>query len=408
VFDSDQVPAPIAQLITPVRDLSNDPQLPSTTPQQRAGTLAGLRQLVHAAEAAFLTTLAEFDANGDGDILHGAQSTASWLRGALGMAPGDAAERVRIARSSRHLLAEPVCLMRDGCLSYDQVRAIHQHTASLPELCQAEATQILTDLAQQSDVTAVRAAGHKIRATLDPDGTLAASEKDFGRRHLTLSPLLDGMTDLHGLLDPEAATALTAALAPHLTPTGPDDHRTPAQRRADGLVDVVTTAMATGQLRTSGGQPTHLNILIPAAGPAELTDSPTPNKYLTEPTLDRLACDSTRTAILVDQKGTPLDVGRTKRLFTPTQRAALTLRDAGCRFPLCNRPAAHTDAHHITPWTDGGHTDLDNALLLCRHHHRAVHEGCWTISATPDGGNGPTTFINPHTQTAHTTFPRGP
>ncbi len=375
---------------------------------ERAGTLAGLRALMHAAEAAFLTTLTEFDAHGDGEILHAAQSTASWLRGAFGMAPGDAAERVRIARSSRHLLAEPVRLMQDGCISYDQVRAIHQHTASLPELCQAEATQILTDLAQQSDVTAVRAAGHKIRATVDPDGTLAASEKDFRRRHLTLSPLLDGMTDLHGLLDPEAATALTTALGPHLTPTGPDDHRTPAQRRADGLLEVVTTAMTSGQLATSGGHATNVNILIPATGPAELTDSPTPNKYLTEPTLERLACDSTLTAILIDQKGTPLDVGRTQRLFTRTQRTGLTLRDAGCRFPLCNRPANHTDAHHITHWNDGGHTDLDNALLLCRHHHRSVHEGGWVITATPDGGNGPTTFTNPDTQAAHTTFPRGP
>ena len=59
--------------------------------------------------------------------------------------------------------------------------------------------------------------------------------------------------------------------------------------------------------------------------------------------------------------------------FPPAIRRALNARDARCRFPGCT--ARHCDAHHITHWADGGGTSLDNLLLLCRRHHRLVHEG---------------------------------
>lgn len=70
-----------------------------------------------------------------------------------------------------------------------------------------------------------------------------------------------------------------------------------------------------------------------------------------------------------------LDVGRTQRLVTPAQREALTARDQGCTWSGCHRPPWWTDAHHITPWTDGGPTDLANLILLCRTHHKWTHQG---------------------------------
>jgi hypothetical protein len=71
----------------------------------------------------------------------------------------------------------------------------------------------------------------------------------------------------------------------------------------------------------------------------------------------------------------PLEVGRATRVVSPAQRAALAVRDGGCRYPGCDRPVAWCDAHHLRHWLHGGPTDLENLVLLCRAHHRAVHEG---------------------------------
>jgi hypothetical protein len=81
----------------------------------------------------------------------------------------------------------------------------------------------------------------------------------------------------------------------------------------------------------------------------------------------------------------PLDVGRTSRVVSPAQRLALAVRDGGCVFPTCDRPLAWCEAHHLVHWLDGGPTDLANLALLCRAHHRAVHEGGWRLQRLPDG-----------------------
>ena len=81
----------------------------------------------------------------------------------------------------------------------------------------------------------------------------------------------------------------------------------------------------------------------------------------------------------------PLEVGRTSRVVTPAQRAALVVRDGGCAVAGCDRPPAWCEAHHLRHWLHGGPTDLANLALLCRAHHRAVHEGGWRLARDPDG-----------------------
>jgi hypothetical protein len=81
----------------------------------------------------------------------------------------------------------------------------------------------------------------------------------------------------------------------------------------------------------------------------------------------------------------PLDVGRSSRVISPAQRGALAVRDGGCVVPDCTRPLAWCEGHHLVHWLEGGPTDLDNLALLCRQHHRAVHEGGWQLTRGPDG-----------------------
>jgi HNH endonuclease len=89
----------------------------------------------------------------------------------------------------------------------------------------------------------------------------------------------------------------------------------------------------------------------------------------------------------------PLEVGRASRVVSAAQRAALVVRDGGCAVTGCDRPPPWCEAHHLRHWLDGGRTDLANLALVCRAHHRAVHEGGWRLVRDGDGRLG---AIPPH------------
>ncbi|MCZ7628778.1 MAG: HNH endonuclease [Microthrixaceae bacterium] len=93
-----------------------------------------------------------------------------------------------------------------------------------------------------------------------------------------------------------------------------------------------------------------------------------------------LICEAHLQPVITDTSGNPLNLGRTVRLFTPAQKQALVVRDGGCVFPGCDQPASRCDAHHETPWTQGGRTDIDDGALLCRRHHGLMHcDRPWTL-----------------------------
>ena len=108
-------------------------------------------------------------------------------------------------------------------------------------------------------------------------------------------------------------------------------------------------------------------------------------------TVRRIGCDSSLLQITADRAGNPLDIGRKTRAVPPAMRRALQARDGGCRFPGCNHHR-FVDAHHIHHWADGGDTSIDNLVLLCRHHHRLVHEGGFGVERT---GNDRIHFSRP-------------
>ena len=97
----------------------------------------------------------------------------------------------------------------------------------------------------------------------------------------------------------------------------------------------------------------------------------------------RMACDAAVVAMVHAKDGSLLSVGRRTRTIPPHIRRALEERDRGCRFPGCG--CRFTEAHHVKHWADGGETSLRNTLLLCRRHHRAVHEGLIKVSVNSDG-----------------------
>lgn len=224
---------------------------------------------------------------------------------------------------------------------------------------------------------------------LDPQPAreLRQEARAHEQRGLTLSMPVDGRVRVSGVLGAEDAATVHAALHPLCQPI-PDDDRSPAQRRADALVDVCRLALRTGSLPDDGGEPPQLAVTVAydpvtrALG-AATTDT---GRRLSAATARRLACDARILPVVLGGSGQILDAGRTRRLATGPLRRALHIRDGGCAFPDCDRPPRWTDAHHITAWTAGGATTLDNLVLLCRHHHRLVHHETagWTIHLGPD------------------------
>lgn len=106
---------------------------------------------------------------------------------------------------------------------------------------------------------------------------------------------------------------------------------------------------------------------------------------LDAPIIERALCLGGALEVTVDTCGNPLDVGRRERLFTPAQRIALAVRDGGCLWPGCDRPPAMTEAHHCKPWVEGGCTDIDDGVLLCRFHHVELHFRGWAIEREGKG-----------------------
>jgi 5-methylcytosine-specific restriction endonuclease McrA len=97
----------------------------------------------------------------------------------------------------------------------------------------------------------------------------------------------------------------------------------------------------------------------------------------------RLACDATRVTMRHDPDGRIVEVGARTRTIPPAIRRALHHRDHGCRFPGCGLPFGQ--GHHIRHWAQGGPTTLSNLAMLCRRHHRAVHEDGYAVERLADG-----------------------
>jgi hypothetical protein len=238
--------------------------------------------------------------------------------------------------------------------------------------------QELVEAARRLDPGRLRFVTRYLRHCADPDGALRAENRAHELRFFNLSQTLDGAFMLDGQLDAEGGALLRTAISALNKPL-PEDMRTAGQRRADALTELAARMLRSESLPTTHGQRPHLII---TAGedqrlpePADLAGVGPVSRRL----LDRLACDASETKVRVDECGTPLGVSDTRPVIPASLRAALAVRDRGCRFPNCDRPPEWTDAHHVTPRSEGGHRTLDNLVLLCRVHHRLVHEGGWKL-----------------------------
>ncbi len=330
--------------------------------------VTGLVRAGHRLVAAQLDAVGALDASGlPAASRH--RSTARWVEARTRVGAGAAGGLVRQARAVRDHLPATRDALAAGQVSAQHVGAIC-HVVGLVGVEHARAAEpILLGLAKRADPGVVRRAAAHLHATLDPHAAQAALDRTYERRGVTLS-VTNGRAYLDGVLDVEAAEVLQTALMPLMTPV-PGEGRSAPQRRADALVDLARRALDSGQLPGLGGRRPHLSVVVEAqvlqSGRGAVT-LPWTGTAVPAATVARWACDAHLTPVVATAvRGggwRPLAVGRSSR--TP----------------------AFCDAHHVVHWSAGGATDLDNLVLLCRHHHRTLHTGHWHLTR-PEHDDGP-------------------
>jgi hypothetical protein len=368
--------------------------------------IESLAAQVNAGSARWLELVGEFDRR-TGWADTGCRSTAEWVAWRCALTPRAAREHVRVARSLADLPQ-----IRDefgaGGLSYSKVRALtrvadreseadllelarHATAAQLDRIVRAARRCTTADADEQQRQSFVRCDWDDadgclhVHAKLPPeDGALflraleSAREALHERRRADAEELAD---DPDGSAGPPAASEPGGSAEPPAPPTN-----------AESLAALSETALARPPGGLTGGERNQLIVHVDArtlatdapgasvTGPGACSVADGPG--IAPETARRLACDCSFVPALADGHGRTLDVGRRTRSIPPAIRRALAVRDGRCQFPGCERHR-FVDAHHLVHWAKGGETSLDNLVLLCRHHHRLVHEGGFSVSRRP-------------------------
>ena len=385
---------------------------------------------ISASTGALLDAVRDFDiAEGWGAA--GCRSCAEWLGWRVGVGRVAAREQVRVARALGGLPFIDAAL-HDGRLSYSKVRAMTRvatpaNEAELLELAELSTASQLERICRgyrrcHREITGEEPPAAKQRRIdwrwedggLRLSGWLPADEGELVRQalmtalaslrreargrsaeHASAEATEDAAKDdsaetpeeAEELHPSEAAEDLAehdSAEAPddggqHDSAEAPDDGPNARFDLADALVAVAETSLATGLAAAPGGVRTQVVLHL---GPNRCCIDDGPPLDLAAAL--RLSCDAQLLPLKTDGGGRVLDVGRARRSIPPAIRRALRVRDRGCRFPGCTC-TRYVDAHHVVHWAHGGATKLGNLVLMCRFHHRLVHEGGYAVRVHGDG-----------------------
>jgi hypothetical protein len=377
-------------------DIDHSPDIrttlgPTTELDHLGDEIAELSAHIEAATARLLDLIREFDARGGWNT--GFRSCADWLSWRIGLDLGTAREKVRVARAlaTLPLLAEAFAR---GELSYAKVRALTR--VATPE----------TD-ARLLGVGRAGTAAHVERIVrgwrcVDRKAEARETARQHASRALHVHQDEDGTVVVRGRLEPEVGALFIRALAAaretlyqrargegavtRFNDPSPD-RPTMAQQQADALALLAEAALAHALDPGAPGERYQVVVHVDAA---VLADPDQPGQSVLEDgarvpagTSRRLACDASRVVMRHDEEGRTVEVGARTRTIPPALRRALQHRDQVCCFPGCGLPFGQ--GHHIQHWAQGGLTTLSNLALLCRSHHRAVHEEGYQVDRQPDG-----------------------
>ncbi|TMG32688.1 MAG: DUF222 domain-containing protein [Chloroflexi bacterium] len=327
-------------------------------------------------EAAFATGVRRFDKSGE-YAADGALSVTAWLKWKCKLSGSAAAERVEIGKQLERLPKTEAAFAR-GDLGYQHVAVMARTAENLGAAAVRSEESSLLRAAQSMDPGQFTTVAKNFEHRVDAAGALAEANRAYERRYLHISEPQAGIVRIDGLLDSEGGATVRARLAGFMKPIK-DDRRTFGQRCADALVECCR--QASGKRDSSGPRPqliirASLDTLagIPGAPAGELEGGGT----VPAETVQRHACDSALVR-LTGRNELDQELNQAGRTLPASTRRALEARDRHCVWPGCARPLVWCDGHHLVWWTKGGETSLPNLALLCRPHHRLVHEGGWSF-----------------------------
>jgi hypothetical protein len=353
---------------------------PSTCADRES--IVRLEALAHRLDAFRTEVLASFDASGRWED-DGAKSAAAWLAISARLPKIRTDRRCRRGRSLRDL---PVCreAFLAGEIGSDQVDAIGQLENDRTREALIRDQALLVEQAKSLTYAQFRRALAYWAQLADQDGTEDAAERQRTRRDVSLHPSFSGTWLGQINLDPISGTIVDDELRRLESALFQEDwdeaterlgrqpavsqlNRTPAQRRADALVEMATRSLA---LPAGARRPRPLFSVVVdyptlAGRMLELANGTvvTPGSlvhWLTAADIQRVVfCPPDR-----------IQVGETARLFTGATRRAIEIRDRVCTHPFCEEPAERCQVDHILEFRHGGLTTQANGRLLCQFHNR--------------------------------------
>ena len=378
---------------------------PRAEMEQLADRIAELSARIQAATYELLVLIRQFDQR---EGWSGFASCAHWLSWRIGLAPGAAREKVRVARAWRRVdrTAEAADDRRRHAsrvlhtwVDDDGMVVIRGRLA--PEVGAVVRRALEAALDEQRRAAATREPGEP-----DPVDEAAGVAPSFGQRQADALGMVAECA-LAGGLDHGTAGDRYQVVVHVDAATLAEDADVPAGTSPPALAVTGHPAGGAGQrtragkrdLAGNGRQMRRSSHECPGPGPAAASAvirrgqaalEEAGGIHVSAATAQRLACDAATVGMQHGSDGQVLDVGRKTRTISPALRRALAARDRQCRFPGCQ--ACRCDAHHIRHWAHGGTTALDNLVLLCRRHHRAVHEEGFRVTVDASGAAA---FVRP-------------
>ena len=335
----------------------------------------------------------------------GARDVGAWLasvtRADFPVGRADA----RLAEALDRRWTRVAAAMAEGLVSQAQAKVVVQVLDDLPDhldpelLARAEA-EMVTLCADFRPAELRRLGGHLLEVVAPEiaeaeEAKRLQNQEQQARAKTSLRTRLigDGMartTIVHPELDRDRLlTYLHAYTSPRKHPDAisGDEDRIPHHQQLGQAFGALLEHLDPARLPAHGGDATTVMVTISLESLRnELgTGTMIGGEPLSASAVRRLACDAQIIPVVLGANSEVLDLGRTRRLFSPAQRKALRLRDQECRAEHCSIPATWCEAHHRKPWSQGGHTDLDDAVLLCNFHHHRAHDQRYETTTLPTG-----------------------
>lgn len=365
--------SPIARIKSAFDEL---PAWMATKPGSEMGALViECQEIVNRAEAFSAEATRRFEKSGAYRD-DGALGIVPWLKDKAKLSGGDAATHVQVARQLEQLPRTEEALAR-GEIGFQHAVAMARTAEHVGAAAVRKAEVSLLKSAELMDAGQFVGVVKEFEHRVDADAALTEANRAYERRYLSISEPVNGLARIEGQLIAEAVATIRTAMEPFLKPRKADD-RSGGQRMHDALVDVCSRG-GSGERDSRRPQliiKASLDTLagIPGAPAAELERGGT----IPAETLRRLACDTAITRITglgeLEQ-----EITHAARTTPPSTRRALVARDGHCVFPTCDRPSSWCQSHHLKFWAESGPTKLDNLALLCKAHHRKVHEEGWKL-----------------------------